>query len=197
VIWLVRWSSLTAVWTAETDDIWEEHVLRPAEELAPYLVGGRTYLDRLVERCDALRGERIPLVATHNDLNMKNVFLDASGGPGIIDWVTGRDRGLPLADFYYAILDAVIVTQGYREHLRAYARCFSPAGDHRDLVNELEQDLVGTLQVGDAVRDLCFHACWLHHAANQLRFSGPEGHFVQIAQRLARREVRGREEAGL
>lgn len=197
VHWLGKWSSITCASATATAPLFQEHILRPAAHLAPYLKGGAGYEDWLAGRCRALIGATVPLVATHNDLNMKNVFLDPEGGLGVIDWATGHDRFFPLVDFYYAVFDAVVVTQGYRDHLLAYEKCFSPTGEHRALVERFEWELARILRLDDDVRALCFHACWLHHAANQLRFGDREGHFVQIVQRLALQstDTQGEDEA--
>ena len=50
----------------------------------------------------------------------------------------------------------------------------------------LRERLRTSLRLSPEAAELCFHACWLHHARNERR-SGEEGPFLEIARWLARR----------
>jgi hypothetical protein len=60
----------------------------------------------------------------------------------------------------------------------------APRGDHEERFKE-------ALELDDGVADLCFHACWLRHAANEsLRPEESARPFLEIVRAIAERRVR-------
>jgi hypothetical protein len=118
---------------------------------------------------------------------MWNVLFDEQEQLGIVDWEAGQEEGFPLVDFCYAFTDAVAATRGYRDRLAAFKASFTPDGVYAGLAGRLLKRLTDTLQIPPKLADLCFHACWLHHAANEHLSTGcsdPKP-FLGIVQYLA------------
>jgi hypothetical protein len=185
--WLARWQADTARRSPLSRDQLERELLEPAELVAPLLGGGDAYLDRLRALCARVEGTPTPLVDSHNDLTMWNVVLHAQGRLGVVDWEEGRRRTLPLKDFFYMAADAAAATRAYRDRPEAVAACFERGGTHSALVLARQSRMVLELDVDRDVADVCFHACWLGHAANEHRAAGPgdERPFLAIVERLA------------
>jgi hypothetical protein len=185
--WLERWNRST-ITTKPFDSVQlGRDILAPVALLAPLLEKGKEYQDWLTERCSKLAGMPVPLVATHNDLTMYNVLLDGHGQLGVVDWDKGCDEGFPLVDFFYALTDAVAATQGYVDRLKAFQSCFAAPGKYAHVAGCLLRRLVDVIGIPVEVAELCFHACWLHHAANEHHSSVPSDSrpFLQILQYLA------------
>ena len=182
--WLEGWSRSSAASPLSRAHL-AEAILGPAQQLASLLPGGLDYLSWLAARCDELGGTSIPHVATHNDLTMSNVFLDDAGGLGVVDWEAGREDGLPLVDFFYATADAVAATSRYRDRTKAVVECFSHGGKDAASVRALEASLAGAIELPAVAVELCFHACWLHHAANEHRRGGSDRPFLDILRWVA------------
>jgi aminoglycoside phosphotransferase (APT) family kinase protein len=129
----------------------------------------------------------MPQVDAHNDLTMANILLDDDGGMGIIDWETGKARALPLVDFFYAITDAVRIACGWADRLDAFRACFAADGVYAPAVARLQARLAAVVNMSADMAELCFHACWLHHAANEHRSShaSEPRPFLRIVQWLA------------
>src|SRR5438128_7942448 len=126
--WLEGWNRSTAAAQTLNEPRLAEDVIAPARLLAPLLPGGQEYLSWLTARSTELDGTAIPLVGTHNDLTMSNLFLTESGVLGIVDWEAARENGLPLVDFLYAAADAAAAVERYDDRLQAFAGCFSDQG---------------------------------------------------------------------
>jgi hypothetical protein len=184
--WLERWQSATARPTRIAAGLIEGELLAPLAELEGELPDAGAYRDWLAARCAAIAGSEIPLVATHNDLTMWNVLVDRAGSIGVLDWAEAQDAGLPLTDFYYAIADAAAACDGYRDRLTAVRDCFTPEGRRAGDVAPLQDRVREALRLGPETAELAFHACWLHHAANEQR-TGGDGSFLEIVRWLARR----------
>ncbi len=129
----------------------------------------------------------VPLVAAHNDLTMWNVLMDKQGQLGVVDWEAGREHSFVLIDFFYAMTDAVAIAHRYANRQEAVEACFAPSGMYTSVVARLQQRLQRTLEVSPCVADLSFHACWLHHAANEHLSSQPGSlhPFLETVQWLA------------
>jgi hypothetical protein len=190
--WLEHWNRATATVRSLDGTILQRELLTPAELLAPLIPEGEEYLEWLAECCTAAAELQAPLVATHNDLTMRNVLLEEAGELGIIDWEAARQEGLPLVDFFYAITDAAMATRECADRVEAFTACFAPGGAHRRIMARLLLRLTASLKISPEVVELCFHACWLHHAANEHRASRSDsGSFLAIVRRLARRDSLG------
>jgi hypothetical protein len=185
--WLGRWQAGTARATRLSREQLERELLEPAELVAPLLPGGDAYLDGLRALCERVEGTPTPLVDSHNDLTMWNVVLRAHGGLGVVDWEEGRRRTLPLKDFFYMAADAAAAIRAYRDRPAAVAACFERGGMHSTLVLARQSRMVSALDVDREVVNVCFHACWLGHAANEHRAAGPadERPFLEIVRWLA------------
>ena len=179
--WLDRWNTDTREIPASARRLDTE-----LAELALELALPDAYGSWLAERSRALDAGEPPLVARHNDLTMWNVLVDGRGTIGVLDWAEAEPAGLPLTDFFYAIGDAAAACDGYRDRLEAVRACFVPGGQRADLVAPLQERLRTSLGLSREAAELCFHACWLHHAGNERR-SGEDGPFLEIARWLAGR----------
>jgi len=175
--WLERWNEQTREITARRLDT---ELLDLVGELAL----PDAYGSWLGDRCRMLAGSEPPFVARHNDLTMWNVLVDRRGRIGVLDWAEAEPAGLPLTDFFYAVADAAAACDGYRDRLGAVRACFDPGGERVDLVAPLRERLRTSLGLSVEATELCFHACWLHHAGNEQR-SGEDGPFREIARWLA------------
>lgn len=187
VHWLVEWARLTARPFALTRAPLEAAILVPARSLAGRIRGGRAYVERLEDLCARTEGRELSLSAAHNDLTMWNVLLRPGGGIGVLDWEAAADTSLPLVDFYYAVVDATAATQRYADRVVAYRRCFDEEGREARRVGALERVLTRELGLERWTLNLAFHACWLHHAANEARAfpPGAPGPFVRILEAVA------------
>jgi hypothetical protein len=187
--WLQRWNRATAVVRPLHEAQLAEDVIAPAELLGPLV--GEEYVSWLKARSADLVGTAMPFVATHNDLTMSNLFLADSGALAVVDWEAARDGGLPLVDFLYAAADAVAAVHRYDDRLRAFVDCFSEGGRHAGAVGLLNERLAQALELEPSLAELCFHACWVHHAANEQRSSrqGDPRPFLEILRWVAKREL--------
>ena len=102
----------------------------------------------------------------------------------MLDWAEAEPAGLPLTDFFYAIGDAAAACDGYRDRLEAVRACFVPGGQRADLVAPLQERLRTSLGLSREAAELCFHACWLRHAANEQRRAvpGEQRPFLEIVR---------------
>jgi hypothetical protein len=172
--WLERWNQATAT-TAVGRDVLDAELLCPASELAEELPDG--YAGWLAARVDGLAGAELPVVARHNDLTMWNVRVSGDSDLAVLDWAEA-DVGLPLTDLFYAAADAAAACDRYRDRvgaLRGWLRASAP----------IRERLRTSLGLSAEVAELCFHACWLHHADNEQRMRG-DGQFTEIARWVAR-----------
>jgi len=192
VAWLECWNRSTIAIRPLDLGLLDRELLAPATLLGPLLERGREYRDWLTERCAAVAGMPVPLVATHNDLTMRNVFLMEEGRLGVIDWDGAREEGFPLVDFLYAVTDAAAATRGYVDRPKAFEACFVPGGVYAKAVTRFLGRLRRAVEIPDEVAELCFHACWLHHAVNEHRLgrSCGLGPFFAIVQQLHRRRFK-------
>ena len=192
--WLESWQRLTATSARLTRQRLEAEILVPAESLAPRLSGGAGYLAALAARCEAAEGTPTVLTAAHNDLTMWNVLVDHKGGLGIVDWEAAEESTLPAKDFFYAVVDAVAATGRYADRLAAVKDCFGEEGAHTERVAPLQASLVEALGASSELVELSWHACWLGHAANELRSGAPGDPtpFRDIVQWLAEQDAASR-----
>lgn len=187
VSWLERWNCSTAMSQPLTVDRLNHDLLMPAAFLAPLLEQGDTYLKWLVSRAQAAIGMDMPFVDTHNDLTMFNILIDEHHHLGIVDWETGQRQGWPLVDFYYSLHDAVFRASNYTDRFEAFKACFTAEGKMAAAAAGWHAQLMSTLNLSKELAELCFHACWIHHAANELRITQPgvRKPFLNIIQWLA------------
>lgn len=204
--WLERWNVATRVAAPLAGPEAEAHLLAPLRQLAPLLHGGgEAYAAHLRALLAALGDEPVPRVAAHGDLTMHNVLLagaahdgptheqtaldgPAHARPGIVDWEAARADGWPLADLEYAAVDVALAAAGGRDRVAAWRRCFEGDGAKARALAAYRARAAARLGMPPAFVELCHHACWLHHAANEQSrggSGGAHGPFLRIVRRLA------------
>jgi phosphotransferase family enzyme len=183
--WLERWSAATRSEAELTRALCEELILGPARALALEMANGCAYTAWLERACEPLVGCAVPFVSAHYDLTMSNVLVDGEGRIGVVDWEEARANGLPLADFWYSACDA-LVAAGDLDRPTAFAQCFATARGRSELIEAHERQLRSVVGGPSGWIDLCFHACWLQHGANeQARPWGDERPFLEVVNRLS------------
>jgi len=183
--WLQRWNVETAARSVVTERMLENELLAHVRLLQSTLRGGARYRAWLEQQARGWVGIDLPLVTAHLDLTMANVLLTRDGGIAVVDWVEARGSSLPLVDFFYAAVDAAAAAGASHDSVGGFRACFA-GGAHSAIVRTHELSLRDALSVSKPVRDLCFHACWLHHAANEFRSraAGPRP-FTAIVELVA------------
>ena len=179
--WLLHWNAATAVETTFSRDLLEREVLVPARALGV----SDAYLFALERNGGAVEGRPVKLVAAHNDLTTANVLVGRGGRLGIVDWDTAAAQALPLGDHLYLLADAEAAKHGFADRPAAFMSNFErpPAA--------LERRLAHALGLDREIADLCFHACWLRHAANEsLRPESETRPFLEIVRTIAERRIR-------
>lgn len=181
--WLERWNRSCARTQPLVQGDVERFVLAPAARAS---VEG-SYLEFLRALGASALGASCPFVAGHGDLTLANILLADRGPFGVIDWEHADAETLPLVDFLYAATDVVAAGRRYADRPGAFMACFSPGGAHRLSVERLRGRMATVLGLDEVVQTLCFHACWLHHAANEADRSAysTRGPFVTILQTIA------------
>lgn len=181
--WLERWGRLTRT-NRTVDAAWiERELLGPLAAVAPQLPGA--YLARVTELGRRCLGRAVPLTATHRDLTMWNVLLAPGGSLGIVDWESARPADFPGGDLLYAAVDVAAASAGYVDRLAAFQDCFIHGGRWAAQVRAQRERLAVAIGADGAWQAVCFHACWIGHAANELARGGP-GPFVEIVCWLAK-----------
>jgi phosphotransferase family enzyme len=185
--WLERWGRSSAQAQALRGEHLTQRVLSPAQKLAPLVTEYARYDEYLRALCSKAVDATCPSVPGHNDLTAANVLLDEGGDLAIVDWEEASTDSLPLMDLFYALVDAVAARESYADRPGAFASCFSAEGAHAPFVARLRSRLAQELGVDDIAQEVCFHACWLHHAANEAGRSAHSraGPFVAILQMIA------------
>lgn len=186
-VWLAAWNRITLKEKVLDESFIARNLLEPLSIVGRALPEAVFYGDRLVLKAQSHAGISLPSVAAHNDLTMWNVLVQSPCGLGIVDWEAADADGVPMVDFFYAATDAAAATAGYRDRLAALRNCFTAGGTLRHIVRLQERHLQQTLGLSPAASLICFHACWLHHAANAVRASDSAGQrpFLEIVRWLA------------
>ena len=188
IVWLEYWNHSTMVTRPLDREFLEKELLSSAVLLAPLLERGEEYRSWLIHCCLTLTGIPATLVATHNDLTTWNILLGEQGRLGVIDWESASEKGLPFVDFFYAVNDATTVAKTNGDRLKAFKECFAVGGTYEYMVGQCLARLRRVVQIPNEMVGLCFHACWLHHAANEYRSTGSSDPrpFLQLVQWLSR-----------
>lgn len=191
--WLARWNSQTLRHVELTPVLAERLILSAARPLIGSIERGSAYLEWLSREADRLVGSKVPRVAAHNDLTMANVLGDTAGIRSVVDWEAASFEGLPLTDFRYACCDAAAAISG-GDRLAAFRACFLEEGEHRRRLQQSETSLRTIASGPPEWLELCVHAGWLRHAANEQARSPSsrvDGSFIAIANLLADSVVGG------
>ena len=187
VSWLESWNRSTRTTMPLEVELLEREILAPAALVGAQLDASAEYQQWLKMTCCAQARTAIPLVTTHNDLTMWNLLLGVDDQLGVLDWESARENDLPFVDFFYAVTDAVAIARGFKERSKTFEVCFVAGGAYEHMVEQLLVRLRRAINVPDELVELCFHACWLHHAANEHRATQPSDPrpFLKIVQWLA------------
>jgi hypothetical protein len=167
--WLKHWNLLTASPGVVTELLLENELLASARALESSMPGGSEYRSWLERKASDWLGLPLPTVVGHLDLTMANVLLRGRGEIAVVDWEHARDGCLPLVDVFYAAADAAAAATSYHDRVDAFGSCFAPEGRWSAEVSERVMGISRALGLVPENRQLCFHACWLHHAANEQR----------------------------
>jgi Ser/Thr protein kinase RdoA (MazF antagonist) len=185
--WLESWNRAT-VTPGVLDEQWiDRELVIPAQRIAPLLSKGGDYLTWLREFAAGLLGSSLPRVASHNDLTMGNVLLAQDALPGVIDWEVAREDGIPLTDFFYLAVDAFAAARGTSDRAETMATCFSESSTVGGAVMRMAESMARAVQLPARLIPICFHACWIQHAANELekRPQAPVKPFLAVVERLS------------
>jgi hypothetical protein len=187
--WLERWARAEArPRTIEHGDL-DRLVLSPARSLCG---GIPAYVDYLGGLCARAAGASCTFVPCHGDLTLANILVAEGHDPAVLDWEEASADGLPLTDLFYTAADAVAAADGYADRVSAARTCFAADGEHVPFVRRLLDRLAATLGLETVVREVCFHACWLHHASNEeLRGSDPVARPFRSILELVAADVEG------
>lgn len=169
--WLEAWNRATVRTLPLGADALEREVLEPLRLLGPLLHDGGAYAARVRSLCARVEGRALPRVAAHGDLTLHNLLLDGAA-LGVVDWEAARADGWPLADLEYAATDAMAAAGGRRDRAAAWVECFRPGGAWAGELAGRRARLADALGIPPPYSELCRHACWLHHAADEHRSAG-------------------------
>jgi hypothetical protein len=173
--WLLRWNVATAADAVFSRELLQRELLGPARAVGL----PDSYVSELERMGRAAEGKPVKLVAAHNDLTTANVLVAASR-LALVDWDTAAPRALPLTDLFYALADAEAAARGFVDRVGAFFA-----------VPSREQQFRDALELDEAMADLCFHACWLRHAANEsLRPELEARPFLEIVRAVAAQRMR-------
>jgi hypothetical protein len=163
--WLQQWNVSTRRDVRFNRGVLEPWLLAPLNRLRPYLRGGHAYSEWVAERCGDLSVDG-PIVDAHLDLTTWNMVVQETS-LGIYDWEEAQPDALPLVDFFYAMADIVGVARRLAP-ARALEECVAPSGAYFPSIRALLRKLRSALRIPDELVDLCLHACFVGHAANEL-----------------------------
>jgi len=117
---------------------------------------------------------------------MANILRDDSGSLGIVDWEAAIPMHFPLTDLLYLYVDAIAGTFEFDSRFGAFQACFLAQSTYMEHLDVQIKRLKRATRLPDELADLCVHACWLHHAANEQErdANASSGPFLEIAQWL-------------
>ena len=185
--WLANWNRATSITATATEDLLRRLVLDAADRVAANNPRLSEYTRFVGDIAFRLQGQPMVLVAAHNDLTMANV-IDGSPQLGILDWEAADPTGLPLTDLWYALTDAV--SRGQRITHTEAVEALALGGDPiPSWLSSAPTDLAESLAVPANETLLAFHACWLHHAANELARGDSHGRFLAVVHAVATRRL--------
>lgn len=189
--WLERWNDATASRAPLGAPEVEAELFDPLAALASHLADAEAYAARLRALVALLGAEAVPRVAVHGDLTSHNLLLDDARDHrlGVVDWEGARADGWPLLDLEYVAVDAVLAGGAHRERVSAWRACFDSGGSITTSLAARRARHIASLQLPAAFAELCHHACWLHHAANEHRKAESGARpFLEIVRALAAAE---------
>jgi hypothetical protein len=184
--WLRRWNAATASAQIADMELMKALLLAPLSRLAGAGVATPPHVAAVEALAHRLEGTNVVVTAAHNDLTMTNVLLDADR-IGVVDWESATARAAPLADLWYALADAVArSTRG--THSQAVFALAGPDGARPGTPSRLLAQAARALGLTRDQELLSFHACWLHHAGNEVDRGTTDGPFTAVLRELCRYE---------
>jgi hypothetical protein len=165
--WLLRWNLATRRSAIVGADELAARVVEPVALVLPPGPSLADYLAWLAALARRAATRPMPRVVTHGDLSMKNVLLLSGGRLGIIDWEEAQTEGFPLTDLVYTIYEAAVAAHGYDTGPTVLRRCFAADGEHSGWVRKLVRAQAAALDLDSVQLELCVHATWGMHAANE------------------------------
>jgi hypothetical protein len=180
--WLRRWNAATASAQSADMNLMNALLLAPVSRLAGAGVVTPPYVAAVEALAHRLEGTRVTVTAAHNDLTMANVLLDGDR-IGVVDWEAATARAAPLVDLWYALADALArSTRG--THAQAVSALAGPSDARPGTPTRLLAEAARALGLMRDQELLSFHACWLHHAGNELERGTTDGPFTAVLRGL-------------
>jgi hypothetical protein len=186
--WLQRWNLASASRAVASADILEEMLLGPVRRLVADGTASESYANAMEVLAGRLQGGSLVVVAAHGDLTMSNVLLTAGPAPGILDWESAIATGLPLADLWYALADAV-ARAGRVSHAAAVEALVIGARPAPAALAQMPTQHAAALRLSVDQAMLAFHACWVAHAYEELRRGVADGSFAGVVRTVAARRL--------
>ena len=180
--WLERWHARTASPRAWTSADSERYLLEPLSLVGALVTP--SYADWLARRAAAFEGIETGFAPAHGDLTTANVLLDGDT-IGLVDWEEATAEAPPFVDLPYALADAAAARDRFRDRPGAFERLFGSDAPDAGIAASLLARAVVERGLHPAALSLAFHACWLHHAANDVRRGVADRPFVAIAAAVA------------
>jgi hypothetical protein len=187
VAWLTEWNRATASPAVASADLLDRLLLDAADRVTASDTSLADYRRLVGDLALRVRGQPIVLVTAHHDLTMANV-LDGGRTIGILDWEAADSAALPTTDLWYALADgaALACRISHAEAVEALV-----LGDARlpSWFSRAPAELASALSMPPDEGILAFHACWLHHAANEVARGERDGRFLAVVRSVATRRL--------
>jgi hypothetical protein len=184
--WLRSWTASTASNAVASQELLDRTLLAPARRVAEG-DGKAEYVEALQVLGRRMEGRALVLTAAHNDLTMSNVLI-AGDRLGIVDWEQGANDALPLLDLWYALADAVARARRIT-HAHAVETLVANRARGLAALTRIPAEHARALALSTDQALLAFHACWLHHAANELDRGVQDGPFLEVLRTVAAKRL--------
>jgi hypothetical protein len=185
--WLGSWAEVTASTIPAERKLLVRLLSARAESVAQSGLPVAEYVEALTALTERIESESLILTAAHNDLTMSNVLV-RRGGCGVVDWESAVAASPPLVDLWYALADAVAracrVT--HAKAVEALVRGRAPAPS---ALAGLPAHHARALGMSAEQAMLSFHACWLHHAANERARGVAHGPFLAVVRNVVEKRL--------
>jgi len=189
-VWLREWTAATASTGAAGPEPLHRLLLAPVARVAAADGGPAMteYVAALRALAARLEGRTLVLAAAHNDLTMSNVLV-AGNRVGILDWESAVPAAPPLGDLWYALADGV-ARAGRLTHTQAVTELVHRSAPIPLALATVPDELARELALTADEALLSFHACWLHHAANEFDRGESGGPFRAVVRGVAAARLR-------
>jgi hypothetical protein len=181
--WLLRWNCATSSTVVATTTLLDDVLVGPADRAVGAGLATPDYAQALRALAQRLEGRPLVVTAGHNDLTMANV-MDAGEAIGILDWEEAVPAGLPLRDLWYALADALACAHRLT-HAAAVDELVRSRYVAPPALAQAPAVHAAALGLSQDQAALGFHACWLHHAGNELDRRRSDGPFAAVVGHIA------------